>query len=260
MQFLLAFGHPTSCHPASCHPASCVLHPPLPVYLEAFLEAFRVVVSHLQVPAPVFGAAGPSPEVVALAADPGVVSVKDLEASDIAALFVAGLEAFEPGVVFVVAVSAVDIPEPPASADIRVPFGSLLPVSFAVVEVDSPARPSSVAFPNVYYSATPASSAGVGSDRFAHNTRGAHTRHALCNALSIPDLYHNKNAERLDSRPSRGHSSVTDTNDRAMDATTSHSRKTSLSRYQEQRTRNRCRAALSPREVLETERVAVDRC
>lgn len=88
-------------------------------------------------------AAEHSPEVVVLAAEPEVVSVVDLEAS-------------EPG-----GVSVADVAEPQASVDIAVAFDVLVPVAVVVVDVDSPGRPKSFAFPNVDCYASSSSSAEV---------------------------------------------------------------------------------------------------
>jgi len=68
--------------------------------------------------------AEPSPEIVVLAAVPEVVSVVELEVS-------------EPGVVFVAVVSVADVAGPQAGVGTPVVFDVLLPVSVAVVGVDS---------------------------------------------------------------------------------------------------------------------------
>ena len=52
-----------------------------------------------------------------------------------------------------------DVAEPQVSVDIAVVFVVLVPVSVAVVEVDSSGRPKCLAFPNVDHFASPSSSA-----------------------------------------------------------------------------------------------------
>ena len=80
------------------------------------------------------------PEVFALVSvvvEPEVVFVDDLEVSELGVVFVS---------------------EPQASVDIAVAFVVLVPVSVAVVEVDSSGRPKFPAFPNVDHFARPSSS------------------------------------------------------------------------------------------------------
>jgi hypothetical protein len=74
------------------------------------------------------------------------------------AVFVLDLEVFEPGVVFVAALSIAHVAEPQASVDIRVAFVALVPVSGAAVDVDSPGHPKFLAFPNVDHYASSSSS------------------------------------------------------------------------------------------------------
>ena len=240
--------------------------------LQVFLEAESVVVAEPEAFALLPAAAELSPEVVVLDAEPGVVFVAVVAEPEAFALlpaaaelspevvvlvvepeavFLVYFEVSEPGVVFVAVASAADAPEPPASVDIPVAFVVLLRVSVVVVEVDSPARPKSLAFPNVDYFATPASSVEVAGHQFVHNTSGAHANYDLCSILSNLSLHQNKTLEHGHNKPSRGHSNVTDTNDRAMGATTSHSKKTSLSLYQEQRKHSTYQATLSQPEVLQ---------
>jgi hypothetical protein len=76
-------------------------------------------------------------------------------------VFVADFEVSEPGVVFVAVVSVADVAEPQAFVDIAVAFVVLVLVSVVVVEVDSPGRPKSLAFPNVDYFASSSSSVEV---------------------------------------------------------------------------------------------------
>ena len=96
----------------------------------------------------VFAAAELSPEVVVLVVEPEVVFVLDLEV-------------FEPGVVFVAVVSIADVAEPQAAVDIAAAFVDLVPVSVAVVDVDSSGRPKFLAFPNVDHYASSSSSVEV---------------------------------------------------------------------------------------------------
>jgi hypothetical protein len=105
-----------------------------------------------------------TPDVVALAPDPGVVSVV-AEPEVFALVFAAGelspevvVLNVEPGVVFVVAVSAADVAEPQACVHIAVAFDVLVPVSLFVVERDSSGRPKCL-FPNVDHYASSSSSA-----------------------------------------------------------------------------------------------------
>jgi len=201
-------------------------------------------VAEPQVFALVFEAAELFPEVVVLAAEPEVVSVVDLGVS-------------ESEVVSVV-VSVADVAEPPASVDIAVAFAALAPVSAVVAEVDSSGHPTFVAFPNVDCYATSASSVEVVGDQSVHSATGARTNYGLCSILSTLDLHHNKNLEHCYNNPSPGYNTVSDTNHPAMDATTSHSRKTSLHLSQAQRKHRAYQVALSQPEVRRTEWVAVD--
>ena len=195
-------------------------------------------VAEPQVFALVFLAAELSPEVAVLAAEPVLIS--------------------EPGVVFVVVVSVADVAEPPASVDIAVAFAALVPVSAVVVEVDNSGRPTFVAFPNVDCYATSASSVEVVGDQSVHSATGARTNYGCCSILSILGLHHNKNLEHCYNNPSPGYNTVSDTNHPAMDATTNHSRKTSLHLSQAQRKHRAHQVALSHPVVLQIRRVAVD--
>jgi hypothetical protein len=164
----------------------------------------------------------------------------------------------EPGVVFVVVVSVADVAEPPASVDIAVASAVLAPVSAVVVEVDNSEHPRSVAFPNVDCYATSASSVEDVGDQSVHSATGARTNYGLGSILSTLDLHHNKNLEHCYNNPSPGYNTVSDTNHPAMDATTSHSRKTSQHLSQEQRKHRAYQVAQSQPEVLQIRRVAVD--
>jgi hypothetical protein len=202
-------------------------------------------VAEPQVFALVFLVAELSPEVVVLAAEPEVVSVVDLGV-------------FESEAVFVVVVSLADVAEPQASVDIAVAFAVSAPVSAVVVEVDNSGRPRFVAFPNVDCYATSASSDEVVGDQSVHSATGARTSYGPCSILSNQGLHHNKNLEHSHNNPNPGYNTVSDTNHPAMDATTSHSRKTSLHLSQEQRKHRVHQVSLSQPEVRRTRWVAVD--
>ena len=204
-------------------------------------------VAEPQVFALVFLAAALSPEVAVLAAEPEVVSVVDLGVS-------------EPEAVFVVVVSLADVAEPQASVDIAVAFAVSVPVSAVVAEVDNSGHPTSVPFPNVDCYSTSASSVEVVDDQSVHSATGARTSYGPCSILSNQGLHHNKNLEHSHNNPSPGYNTVSDTNHPAMDATKSHSRKTSLHLSQEQRKHWAHQVALSQPEVLQIRRVAVDQC
>jgi hypothetical protein len=244
-----------------CQPTFCVL-PPL---LRVFLEAESVAAAGLSPEVVVLAA---EPEVVVLAAGPGVFALVFeaaglfLEVAVLAAepeaVSVVDLEVSEPGVVFVAVVSVADVAEPQVSVDIAVAFAALVPASAVVVEVDSSGRPTFVAFPNVDCYATSASSVEVVGDQFVHSATGARTSCGLCSILSSLGLHHNKNLEHSCNNPSLGCNTVSDTNDLPMDATTSHSRKTSLHLSQEQRKHRVHQVSLSQPEVRRTQWVAVD--
>jgi hypothetical protein len=133
--------------------------------LQVFLEAESVVAAGLspevvvlaaepEVLALVFAVAQLSPQVVVLAAEPEVVSaVAEPEVLALAA---------EPEVLVLAAEpEVVSVAEPQASADIAVAFVVLVPVSVVVVEVDSSGRPKFLAFPNVDHFASFSSSVEV---------------------------------------------------------------------------------------------------
>lgn len=193
-----------------------------------------------------------SPEIVVLAVEPvlavelEVVSVVDLEVS-------------EPGVVLAAVVSA-DVAEPRASGDIAVAFVVSVPVFVVVGGVDSPGHPKFVAFPNVDLYATSATDVEVVGEKSVHSTTGARTNYGLDSILSNPGLHHNKNLEHSYNNPSPGYNNVSDTNDLPMDATTSHSRRTSLHLSQEQRKHRSYQVALSHPEVPQIRWVVVNQC
>jgi hypothetical protein len=202
-------------------------------------------VAEPQVFALVFLAAALSPVVVVLAAEPEVVSVVDLGVSESEA-------------VFVVVVSVADVAEPQASVGIAVASVVLAPASAVVAEVDSSGHPTSVPFPSVDCYSTSASSVEVVGDQSVHSATGARTNYGCCSILSSLGLHHNKNLERCYNNPSPGYNTVSDTNHPAMDATKSHSRKTSQHLSQEQRKHWAHQVALSHPVVLQIRRVAVD--
>jgi len=208
----------------------------LPPLFQVFpVEAESVVVAEPEVFALVFAAAELSPEVVVLAVEPEVVFVVDLEAS-------------EPGVALVAVVSAADVAEPQASVDIAVAFVVLVPVSVAVVEVDSSGRPMFLAFPNVDHFASSSSSVEVVGEESVHSSTGARTNYDLCSILSNLGLHQNKNLEHCYNNPNPGYNNVTDTNDLPMDATTNHHRKRYPRLSQGQR-RHTSQVSLSPQVV-----------
>lgn len=135
--------------------------------------------------------------------------------------------AAEPEVVFFV-VFVADVAGPQVSVDIAVAFVVLVPVSVVVVEVDSSGRPKFLAVPNVDHSASSSSSVEVVGEESVDSPTGARTNYGLCSILSNLGLHQNKTLEHGHNNPNPGYNSVSDTNDLPMDATTNHSRKTSL--------------------------------
>ena len=262
-----------------CHPTFCFL----PALLQVFLEAGSVVAAEFS-PEAAFLTAELSLEVVSVAAEfSQVVVVLAAEPVLISESGVAELQVFvlvfvvaalspvvvvlaaepvlisETGVVFVAVVSVADVAEPQASVGIAVASVVLAPASAVVAEVDSSGHPTSVPFPNVDCYSTSASSVEVVGDQSVHSATGARTNYGCCSILSSLGLHHNKNLERCHNNPSPGYNTVSDTNHPAMDATTSHSRKTSLHLSQEQRKHWAHQVALSHPVVLQIRRVAVDR-
>ena len=175
-----------------------------------------------------------------MAAEPEVVFVAAELSPEVAVWVV------EPEVVFVV---DLEVSEPQASVDIAVAFDVLVPVSAVAVEVDSSGCPRSPAFPNADYYASSSSSVEVLGKESVHSSTGARTNYALCSTLSNLGLHQNKNLEHYYNNPSPGYNNAIYTNDLPIDATTSHSRKTSLRLYQDQRTHRPYRASLSHPEV-----------
>jgi hypothetical protein len=66
-----------------------------------------------------------------------------------------------------------------------------------------------------------------------HNSTGVLANYEFCNIPSNLGLHQNKNLEHGYNKPNPDHNNVNNTNDRPMDATTSHSRKTDLPVHQE---------------------------
>jgi len=202
-----------------------------------------VGVAEPEVFAVVSAAAELSPEVVVLAAEPEVVFVVDLEASEPEVVSVA--------VVAVVVVSVADGAEPQASVDTRIAFDVSLPVSGVAVEVDSPGRPRSLAFPSVDYHASPSSSAQAVGQESVQNSTSVRANDDLCSILSNLGLRQNKILEHNHNKPNHGHNNASDTNDLPMDATTSHSRKTALHLCLEQHIHRPYQVSLLPPVVRE---------
>jgi hypothetical protein len=148
-----------------------------------------------------------------------------------------------PGVVFFVV-------EPQASVDIAVAFDVLVAVSLYTVEADSAGRPRFLAFPNADYAPSSSSSIEVVGQESVHSAMGVRTNCGLCSIPSNPDLHQNKNLELCCNDASPCHNNLSDTNDRPIDATTSHSRKRGLDQSLEQR-KHTCQAALSTPVVRE---------
>jgi hypothetical protein len=185
-------------------------------------------------------AVSPSQIPVDISVEPGVAVFAAVEP----VIFVV----FEP-VVFV-AVASADVAEPQVSVDIVLAFVVLIPVSVVVAWVDNPGRPMFFSFPNIGYSASPSSSVEVVDEESAHIAIGARSNYGPCNALSNLVQRHNKSLEHDYNSPNHGYNSVSDTNDLATDATTSHSRKKDLPLYREQRRHYWFRAILPQSAVL----------
>jgi hypothetical protein len=144
--------------------------------------------------------------------------------------------AAEPEVVVLAAEPEVaSVAEPQASVDIAVVSVVLVPVSVVAVEVGSSGRPKCLVFPNTYHFASFSSSVEVAGWESVDSSTGARTNYGLCSILSNLGLHQNKNLERGYNNPNPCYSNVSDTNDLPIDATTNHSRRTSLHQCQEQR-------------------------
>ena len=165
------------------------------------------------------------------------------------------LEVSEPDVVFVAVafaalVSLADVAEPQASVDIALAFDVLAPAPVVATDLDSSGRPRFLSFPNGDYAASSSSSVGVVGEESVHSSIGVRTNHGFCSILSNRGLHQNKKREHCYSTPNPDYNNVSGTSDPPINATTNHSRKTSLPLYQEQR-RHTYQVSLSPLVVLE---------
>jgi hypothetical protein len=188
---------------------------------------------------------------VVVVAEPEVVFVVDPEVAEPGVAFV--------GILFVALVSAADVAEPQASADIALAFDVLVPVSVAAVEVDSSGRPKFHVFPNVDHYASSSSSVELDGEVFVGSSTDVRTNYGLCSILSNLGLHQNKNLEHGYNKPNRDYNNVSDTNALPMGATTNRSRKTSLHLYREQRKRHSYQAILSLLEVPQIPQVVAEK-
>ena len=163
-----------------------------------------------------------------------VVFAAGLAGAEPRAVFAVVSEGAGPRVVFAVLASVADVFEPRASVDIVVLSDVSIPVSVVAVEVDSHVRPTFLVFPNVDYYASSSSSVEVVCRESVHSSTGARANHGFYSILSHPGLHQNRNLEQCYNNPSPGYNNVSDTSDLPTDATTNHSKKTSLYLYQEQ--------------------------
>jgi hypothetical protein len=212
-----------------CHPTSYGLPP----FLQVFLGAASVVAAEPEVFALVSVAADLAPAGVVLAAGPEVV-------------FVAVVWVAEPVVVSVAGVAG-----PQVSVDIAVAFVVSVPVSVAVVEADSSGRPMFLAVPNVDHSASSSSSVELVGKESVDSPTGARTNYALCSILSTLGRHQNRTLGHGHNIPNPGHNTVSDTSGLPMDATTNHSRRTSLPLFPERRKHRLYQASRSQPEVPE---------
>jgi hypothetical protein len=213
---------------------------------EVFVLVFAVVEPEVFVL--VFAVAELSSEVVVLAVEPAVVVL----AVELEVVFVVDFEVSELEVVSVAVVSVADVAELQPSVDILVAFVVSLPASVVAVGVDSPGPPRFHAFPSGDCHASSSSSVEVVGKESVRRSTGVRTNDGLCSILSNLGLHQNKNVEHCHNKPSPGHNNASDTNDLPIDATTSHSRRTSLHLYQGQR-RHTSQVSLPPRVVREIE-------
>ncbi len=174
--------------------------------------------------------------VVSLVAEPEVAFV-------VAAVLVADLSVADVALVF-----AADIAEHQVSVDIVLAYAVLVPASVVEVEVDSAEHPR-FPFPTLDYYASFSSSVEVVGWESVHNTTSVHTKYVSGSILSNLVLHRNKSLVHCYNMPNPGYNSANDTSDLPMDATTSHSRKTSLHLYREQHTHRPYQALLSHPEV-----------
>lgn len=203
------------------------------------------------------------PEVFALvfaAADlsPEVVSVVDLEVSELGVVFVPVASVAEPEVVsaavvfvagpeivFVAPFSIVHVSGPQGSVHIHTVFAVSIPVSVVVKGVDIFRRPIFFVFPNIdYYPSLSSFVQDVDKESVGTPT-DAHANYGPCSSLSTRSLCHNKKLGYNYNKSNPDHNNVSDTSALPMDATTNHYRKRCLHLYQEQR-RHMFQASLLP--------------
>jgi len=134
--------------------------------------------------------------------------------------------------------------EPPAFADSGHAFEVLVHLSVAAVEGDTFGRPKSFAFPNIEYYTSFSSSVEIHGKGSVYSSTGILSNYGSGGIVSIPGLSQNKTTGYRNNNPSPGHNNVSDTNGLPMDATTNHSRKTSLHLYQAQSRHRKTPASL----------------
>ena len=195
---------------------------------------FPVEVAWMETPSPetVVLVEQPSRVVVALLVEPSPDQVVLLEQSSPEAAIA---EPSLGGLAF--AESAADVAELQVSEDSPAPSAVSVPVFLPGVEVGNPGCPRFSVFPSIDYHARSSNFLEGFADGSVRSSTGDHANCGFCNILSNRDLHHNRNSERCYNNPSPGHNNVNDTNRRAMDATTSHSRKTGLQQHRGQHKR-----------------------
>lgn len=152
--------------------------------------------------------------------------------------------AAEPEAASWVVVSAADIDGLLAFPYIPAPSAVSVPVSELGAEADTAKHPRFAPFANDDYCASSAIVVAVADGQFAHSTSYVHTIYDLCNVLSTQGPHQNRNLEHYGNKPIHGHNIASGTNDPAMDATTTRSRKRDLYRGREQRKHRPYPAAL----------------
>lgn len=106
-----------------------------------------------------------------------------------------------------------------------------------------PGPPKSFVFPNIDQHAIPSSSDEVDAPEFAHNAIDVHANGDHDRIPSILGQHQNKILEHSHNKPNPYYSTVNDTNDLPIDATTSHSRKIDQHLYQEPHKHHLCQEA-----------------
>ena len=114
-----------------------------------------------------------------------------------------------------------------------------VPAAVVAAVVYSSGHPRFFVFPNSDSCPSSSSSAAVVGEESARTPSGVHTNYGLCSTLSNPGPDRNKNVAHSHNKPNPGRNNVSGTSGLPRDATTSHSRKTALPLYQEQRTPRR---------------------